>query len=240
MAMERNRSSFRACIIADERRQAETLSSELASMGVSCLIAPDGELSAERVAERTPDVVLVAMNGMRHSPGAKYLAQANSEPSHPPVIALVSVEILDSIDPAAPIDDFVIKPWNAAEVAFRVRRTVRRKNGVGKEETIRCGDLTIDVARCEVTVGGRLVTLTFKEFELLRFLASNRGRVFTRDALLNEIWGHDYYGGDRTVDVHIRRLRSKIEDSTHTFVDTVRNIGYKFRESGPSGKTGSA
>jgi len=83
---------------------------------------------------------------------------------------------------------------------------------------------------CEVTVDGRLVTLTFKEYELLRFLASNRGRVFTRDVLLNEVWGYDYYGGDRTVDVHIRRLRSKIEDSTHIFIETVRNIGYRFRK----------
>jgi DNA-binding response OmpR family regulator len=75
------------------------------------------------------------------------------------------------------------------------------------------------------------VTLTFKEFELLRFLASNMGRVFTREALLNEVWGYEYYGGDRTVDVHIRRLRSKLEDPAHTFIETVRNIGYKFKES---------
>lgn len=234
--MERSRASFRACIIADERRQAEALSSELASRGVNCLIAPDGELSAGRVAERTPDVVLVAMSGVRHGRGAKYLAETNSDARRPPIIALLSVEVLDSLDPAAPIDDFVIKPWDATEVAFRVKRTVRRKNGIAREETIRCGDLTVDVARCEVSVGDRLVTLTFKEFELLRFLASNRGRVFTRDALLNEIWGHDYYGGDRTVDVHIRRLRSKIEDSTHVFIETVRNIGYKLKESGPSAK----
>jgi two-component system alkaline phosphatase synthesis response regulator PhoP len=93
---------------------------------------------------------------------------------------------------------------------------------------VRCGDLVIDLDNCEVTVAGRLITLTFKEYELLRFMAAIPGRVFTRDALLDEVWGHDYFGGDRTVDVHIRRLRSKIEDSTHTFIDTVRNIGYRF------------
>ena len=98
------------------------------------------------------------------------------------------------------------------------------------EELIRCGDLVIDLAKCEVSLSGRLIPLTFKEYELLRFLASNRGRVFTREALLNKVWGYDYYGGDRTVDVHIRRLRSKIEDPTHTFIETVRNIGYKFRD----------
>ena len=76
----------------------------------------------------------------------------------------------------------------------------------------------------------RPITLIFKEYHLLKFLTSNQGKVFIREALLNKVWGYDYYGGDRTVDVHIRRLRSKIEDSTHSFIDTVRNIGYKFRD----------
>jgi two-component system alkaline phosphatase synthesis response regulator PhoP len=88
----------------------------------------------------------------------------------------------------------------------------------------------IDPAKCEVSINGRLVVLTFKEYELLKVLISNRGKVFTRETLLNQVWGYDYYGGDRTVDVHIRRLRSKIEDATHTFIETVRNIGYKLSE----------
>ncbi|MDY7018615.1 MAG: winged helix-turn-helix domain-containing protein [Chloroflexota bacterium] len=74
----------------------------------------------------------------------------------------------------------------------------------------------------------RPITLTFKEYQSLKFLAGNQEKVFTRDALLNKVWGYDYYGGDRTVDVHIRRLIGKIEDANHTFIDTVRNIGYKF------------
>ena len=109
------------------------------------------------------------------------------------------------------------------------------KTSRGKEDTIiKAGDLAIDPIRCEVEVGGRLMALTFKEYELLKLLATNKGKVFTREALLNEIWGYDYYGGDRTVDVHIRRLRSKIEDPEHSFIDTVRNIGYKFKDPSPS------
>jgi two-component system alkaline phosphatase synthesis response regulator PhoP len=73
------------------------------------------------------------------------------------------------------------------------------------------------------------VELTFKEYELIKLLASHPGRVYTREAILNKVWSMDYYGGDRTVDVHVRRLRSKIEDATHTFIDTVRNIGYRFK-----------
>ena len=101
--------------------------------------------------------------------------------------------------------------------------------GADSRELIECGDLVLDLARCEVALNGRLVALTFKEYELLRFLASHPGRVYTRDALLSKVWGYDYFGGDRTVDVHIRRLRSKIEDASHTFIETVRNIGYRFR-----------
>jgi two-component system alkaline phosphatase synthesis response regulator PhoP len=89
--------------------------------------------------------------------------------------------------------------------------------------------LVIYLARYEVRLGGRLVELTFREYKLLSFLAANRGQVFTREVLLNKVWGYDYFGGDRTVDVHIRRLRSKVEDANHTFIDTVRNIGYRFR-----------
>ncbi|MFA5148449.1 MAG: winged helix-turn-helix domain-containing protein, partial [Candidatus Omnitrophota bacterium] len=96
------------------------------------------------------------------------------------------------------------------------------------KDTIKAGDLLIDVSRYEVTVNGGKIELTFKEYELLKFLASNKGRVYSRDQLLDKIWGYDYYGGTRTVDVHIRRLRSKIEDRRHTFIETIRNIGYKF------------
>jgi two-component system, OmpR family, alkaline phosphatase synthesis response regulator PhoP len=221
---------LRVSIIADEHKQVEKLSAELAERGLNCSVASDRETTPEKVAEQAPDLVLVAMNGSPNCSGAEYLARRTERHGHPPVIALLSLETLDSIDPAAPIDDFVIKPWDATEVALRVKRTLRRTNGIGRGESIECGDLVIDLDNCEVTVDGRLVTLTFKEYELLRFLASNRGRVFPRDALLDEVWGHDYYGGDRTVDVHIRRLRSKIEDSTHTFIETVRNIGYRFKK----------
>ena len=105
-----------------------------------------------------------------------------------------------------------------------------RKTSQAERRTIRCGDLAIDLAKYEVSVGGRPVILTFKEYELLKFLASNAGRVFTREALLNKVWGYDYYGGDRTVDVHITRLRSKIENLSNIFIETVRNIGYRLRE----------
>jgi len=89
--------------------------------------------------------------------------------------------------------------------------------------------MVINLTNYEVTISGKIISLTFKEFELLKFMVRNQGRVFSRDDLLRKIWGYEYYGGDRTVDVHIRRLRSKIEDGNHSFIETVRNIGYRFR-----------
>ncbi|MFC1847747.1 winged helix-turn-helix domain-containing protein [Chloroflexota bacterium] len=217
-------------IIADEPKHIEKLGSQLAQIGLNCSITSYEESTPEDIAEQAPDLVLVDIDSSLNSTSTEYLARSAKQQGHPPIIALLSPDTLDGLDPAIPVDDFVLKPWDAAEVALRVKRTLRRTSGIGRGESVRCGDLVIDLDNCEVTVAGRLVTLTFKEYELLRFLAGSPGRVFTRDALLDEVWGHDYFGGDRTVDVHIRRLRSKIEDSTHTFIDTVRNIGYRFRK----------
>ena len=150
-----------------------------------------------------------------------------------PVIALVSPVTLPVVLEQG-FEDFAMKPWDIDELSTRIRRAVSRTARPGGQGIIKAGDLSIDPVRCEVEMAGRLLALTFKEYELLKLLATHKGKVFTRESLLNEVWGYDYYGGDRTVDVHIRRLRSKIEDPVHTFIETVRNIGYKFKEAGPS------
>jgi len=144
-----------------------------------------------------------------------------------PVLAVVPSELFDAANPRAGVDDFCDVTASGAELKARVRRlfSVNPESG----EVIRRGDLAIDTAMCEVSLGGQLIELTFKEYELLKFLATHPGRVHSRDVLLDRVWGYDYYGGDRTVDVHIRRLRSKIEDANHSFIDTVRNVGYRFR-----------
>ena len=142
----------------------------------------------------------------------------------------MSREKINGCDLSSGVDDFVVKPWEANEVTARIKRILRQKGSTGSEDIIKCGDLVIDSAKCEVSLGDKPIILTFKEYQLLKFLANNKGKVFTREALLNKVWGWDYYGGDRTVDVHIRRLRSKIEDINHSFIETIRNIGYRFKE----------
>lgn len=221
---------FKVFIIADATDQIRELGSGLSHNGFTCSITPDGENAIEQLIEQAPDWVLIAMDGSSASLEIRDMLQRIKQEGHLPVIALISKEALDSVDSSLGIDDFVVEPWDATEVVARAKRALWRTNNVESKELIKCGDLVIDLGRCQVSINSRLVALTFKEYELLKFLASNRGRVFTREALLNRVWGYDYYGGDRTVDVHIRRLRSKIEDGRHTFIDTVRNIGYKFRE----------
>ncbi len=212
-------------MIAEESRAISELRSGLTQNGFACSFTPDGNGVIEQVTEESPDLVLV---GVDNCSRVWELSQMIKKAIPLPVMALVSQETLDSVDGHLDLDDFITKPCDIRELVLRVKRLLRRADTADSSDLIRCGDLAINLATCEVSVADRTVILTFREYELLRFLASNRGRVFTRGALLDKVWGYDYYGGDRTVDVHIRRLRSKLEDSTHTFIATVRNIGYRF------------
>jgi len=145
------------------------------------------------------------------------------------VVAIAAPEAFALVSAAPTLSDFVSAPIDEAELRLRVSRLLAG-NGDGEDSSVlRCGGLEIDTERYKVTVQGDVVDLTYKEYELLRFLASNPGKPFTREALLNQVWGYDYYGGSRTVDVHVRRIRAKIERD-EPFVETVRNVGYRFTE----------
>jgi DNA-binding response OmpR family regulator len=217
-------------IIANESDQARKLRTELAQRGFDCLIVPNKDGAIEQIAGQSLGVMLLDTDEATIGSEAWEQAQRIRQERQIPLIAIVSREKLNGLDSSTSIDDFVIKPWEATEVITRIKRILRQKESIESEEMLRCNDLVIDLSKYEVSLGGKPIILTFKEYQLLKFLASNKGKVFTREALLNKVWGWDYYGGDRTVDVHIRRLRSKIEDKEHSFIETIRNIGYKFRE----------
>jgi two-component system alkaline phosphatase synthesis response regulator PhoP len=213
-------------IIAGEGRDREELYRSLAQKGYSCSVARDEEAVSRQIAGQDPDLVLVAGQSYSVIGG---IAREIKQMKDLPIIALMETETLTDVNGSLNlIDDFIIRPYDPRELNLRVERLLR-KNQVETGETIRCGDLVIDMAKYEVSAGGRPVMLTFKEYELLKFLAGNAGHVFTREALLNKVWGYDYYGGDRTVDVHITRLRSKIENLSNISIETVRNIGYRLR-----------
>ena len=149
-----------------------------------------------------------------------------------PVVAVVGRSHMADFDPSLNPDEVVFSPVAQGELIARVKQAIFRVNGPPGANLLRSGELTVDLERYEVSVAGRRVTLTYKEFQLLVLLASNPGHVYTREALLSQVWGYDYLGGTRTVDVHVRRLRSKVEAPGRSFVETVRNVGYRFIHAG--------
>ena len=146
-----------------------------------------------------------------------------------PVIAVLTRSLAQARRLAISADDFIVAPWAPGELALRIVRQMERATPPDEPGVIRVGDLVINPSRYDVVLAGKPVVLAFKEYELLKLMAANPGRVYSRETLLEQVWGYQYFGGTRTVDVHIRRLRSKIEDASHTFIDTVWNVGYRFR-----------
>ena len=128
------------------------------------------------------------------------------------------------------VDDIVLDTAGPAELDARLRLVVERRASSGEQlpEHVDIGDLTIDETTYTARLSGAALDLTYKEFELLKFLAQHPGRVFTRAHLLQEVWGYDYFGGTRTVDVHVRRLRAKLGPEHEALIGTVRNVGYRF------------
>ena len=145
-----------------------------------------------------------------------------------PLILLVPEERLGQLDFGWGIEDYLTLPVSVTRLAERLHFLVWKLNRVAPKNGFSLNGLVIDFERYEVHVNGEPIDLTYKEFELLKFLTLHPGKPFTREALLDKVWGYDYYGGTRTVDVHIRRLRSKIETHGRVYIDTIRNVGYKF------------
>ncbi|TDD31453.1 response regulator transcription factor [Actinomadura sp. KC06] len=149
-----------------------------------------------------------------------------------PLFAVVTEGGLAALSPEWGLDDVLLQTAGPAEVEARLRLAVGRAAAEADDDEvpgeIRSGDLTIDEATYTARLRGRVLDLTFKEFELLKYLAQHPGRVFTRAQLLQEVWGYDYFGGTRTVDVHVRRLRAKLGAEYESLIGTVRNVGYRF------------
>jgi DNA-binding response OmpR family regulator len=216
-------------IITKENETARKLQTELLKWGFDCLTASVKDKIVDRIVREAPEMVILEMNGQASQSVLRELTTGSRIRRKLPVMAIMTVETLNQPGEYLRVDDFILSPYDDRELVARAKKLLQKNNQ--KEEILRLGDLVIDMANCEVRVEGKLVELTFKEYELLKFLAQDRGRVYSREALLNKVWSYDYFGGDRTVDVHVRRLRSKIEFSGQTFIETVRNIGYRFKKS---------
>ncbi len=175
------------------------------------------------------DAVVLHLPSLTEDARARELIERVQAEDGAGLVLIAGPEHVAAFDPLRDADEFLLEGAPADELTVRVRRVLWRLQRHDSGNVLKCGELVMDLANYTVHIAGRPVQLTFKEYELLRFLAVNRHRVFSREALLNNVWGYDFYGGARTVDVHIRRLRSKIEDRHTTFIETVRNVGYRFR-----------
>ena len=203
----------------------------LDSVGIDAAVVSGPDEAAELSSDSLPHVALLDLRSVTGREAAECVRRCRA--LELPIVALVPESGVQDFDVALDVDDLVVTPSSSDELVLRVRRVLSHIDA-GEDDLIRAGDLAINPASYEVTLKGVHLNLRFKEYELLLLLAANPGRAFSREALLSRIWGYEYYGGIRTVDVHIRRLRSKLQDSDHQFIETVWNVGYRFRDTARS------
>ena len=218
----------------DEKTLAKALKFNLEKEGFRVEVAFDGEEALNAMSGEEPDLVILDL--MLPKIDGYEVCRSIRRSSDVPIIMLTARD--EDIDKILGLelgaDDYMTKPFNTRELLARIRAILRRtvQQAAAARSFIKVGDLQIDVIKHKVTVKGREVALTSREYNLLSLLASNPGKVYSREELLEEIWGDDYSGDVRTVDVHIRHLREKIEEfpAEPNIILTVWGAGYKFRE----------
>lgn len=216
-------------LVEDETTLAETLAYNLRREGYEVILAADGETGLERARTESPDLIILdimlpVLDGLS-------VCRILRREMDTPIIILTArgTEVDKIIGLETGADDYVVKPFGLGEFLARVRAVLRRAPAPRRDE-LASGDLVLDLTARRVTKGGVELKLSHKEFDLLAELMRNRGAVLSRDLLLTQVWGYDYFGDSRTVDVHIRWLREKIEDdpSNPQRIVTVRGVGYRF------------
>ena len=226
-------------IIEDEKNISDMIKYNLEKEGYEVFTAYDGKEGLELVEKEALDLLLLDIM-LPHVDGLDICKKVRQKMDTPIMIISAKADEFDKVLALElGADDYVTKPFSMREVMARVKARLRRKtteeSSTSKEEDLEDklveGNLKMDLKKYEVTKDGKPIELTLREFELLKFLWQDKGNVFTREDLLTKVWGYEYYGDVRTVDVTVRRLREKIEDdaSKANFVLTKRGVGYYFR-----------
>lgn len=221
-------------IVDDEEPIQELLKFNLEKEGYTVLVAYDGPSALRIVEEKRPDLVIldVMLPGMDGMEVCNQLRQNSISRDIPVIMLTAKVEEIDKVlGLELGADDYLTKPFSPRELLARIRARLRRIKPQTEENELVRGDLRIDLDRFKVLVRGEEVELTPKEFELLRVLATHPGKVYSRDELLEQVWGYEYLGDTRTVDVHVRHLRQKVErdSSNPEYIETLRGIGYRLK-----------
>jgi len=179
-----------------------------------------------------PEVDVILIDGRTDLPAVRSLCRLlETTGNNSPVILITTEGGLAAVNQEWGLTDVLLVDGSPAEIEVRIRLAttkVEAANNFESSNEIKAGELSIDESTYSAKLRGRTLDLTFKEFELLKFLAQHPGRVFSRDQLLREVWGYDYFGGTRTVDVHVRRLRAKLGPENENLIGTVRNVGYRY------------
>lgn len=222
-------------VIDDELNIVELLKYNLISSGYKVLYSLNGKDGLNLAIENKPDLILldVMLPEMDGFDVCKEMKKNKGIENIPIIMLTAKGDEFDKIlGLELGADDYITKPFSVRELLARIKVVLRRNQKEEVSDVIGIGELTIYMDKHEVVKAGIKLDLTLKEFELLKLLISNKGRVLTRDFLLDKIWGYEYYGETRTVDVHVRHLRQKIEDddSNPKYIETVRGIGYKFKD----------
>jgi two-component system response regulator VicR len=229
---ERAAPAARILVVEDERPIAELIRYNLRREGFDVDVAYDGHEAIERARTALPDLVILDLM-LPYVDGLEVCRHLRARGPLPILILTAKDAEHDRVlGLESGADDYVTKPFSPRELVARVRAILRRARDQGPAEApLVCGSLSLSVTTHEVRLGERFVDLTAKEFDLLRMLMSHPNHVFTRDFLLEQIWGYEYSGGTRTVDMHISRLREKLEDDPDAprFIATLRGVGYKLR-----------
>ncbi|CDF57846.1 winged helix-turn-helix domain-containing protein [Thermobrachium celere] len=228
--------SEKILIIDDELHIVELIKYNLEMNGYKVYYALNGTDGINLAYEKKPDLILldIMLPEIDGFEVCKKIKRDDELADIPIIMLTAKGEEFDKIlGLELGADDYITKPFSVRELVARIKAVLRRNTKEEKQQSvINIGNLTIDLERHEVLKDGRKIELTLKEFELLKLLVLNKGKVMTRDFLLDKIWGYEYYGETRTVDVHVRHLRQKIEDDDKNprYIETVRGIGYKFKD----------
>ena len=218
-----------AWIYAPAAEQAAQPARVLAELGdAPRRLEVNGSLRPDGGGSRPPALALVVASGGSAADAGECLSRLLEDEALAdlPVVLAVEPAQLEAGTDVLDAHELIVTPFCAEELRARIARARRRVHGV-EEDVVRVGALEINLATYQVQIGGEPVDFAYMEYELLKFLATHPGRVFSREALLNRVWGYDYYGGARTVDVHVRRVRAKL-GSEHGRIQTVRSVGYRF------------
>ena len=218
---------YKVFLLAGQNNGVGPLVETLDRAGMSCRIGSDLATMEEDGASQQPEAVLVDLTSLDLGDARSIVDRCKK--LRLPVLAVVHKDSTAEFDPTLNPDEVVFHPVHEGELLARVKQAIYRVNGPSGTQILKVGELSIDLERYDVTVAGRRVELTYKEFKLLVLLASNPGRVYSRESLLSQVWEYDFLGGTRTVDVHVRRLRSKIEAPGRSFIETIYLVGYRFK-----------